>query len=93
MGLTLILLTLLLLPARGSAGTVMFYGGLNVAGCNVAVVQEALNSECYRHGQWVRQSQPLRRITRDYLAEQSVQTQLIWLDKRQQRGMIIVSYQ
>ncbi|URQ59699.1 hypothetical protein LQ939_13065 [Pantoea alhagi] len=90
-GLTLIL-TLLSLSAH-SSGTIMFHGGLEEPGCNIAVAQGTLSSECYRQGQWLRQSQPLAHLTRSDLAEQSVQTQLVWLDNQQQRGLIIVSYQ
>ncbi|YCH29360.1 hypothetical protein M1D48_14390 [Erwinia sp. D4-22] len=88
-----LLLALLSLSARSSAGTLMFYGRLNTPGCHIAVAQSAIESECYRQGHWLRHSQPLARFTRAWLAEQSVQTELLWLDNQQQRGLIIVSYQ
>lgn len=90
-GLSLVLFMLLALPAR--SGTILIQGQLGEAGCDFTVKQENLDSTCYRHGQWLRQTQPLARVDKSSVAEQSVQTQLVWLDRQQQRGVIIVSYQ
>ena len=86
-----LIVTLLSVSARGG-GTALFYGQLSEAGGNIAVAQGALQSACYRDGQWRRQSPPLARFTRAWLAEQSVQAELAWLDSQQQRRLIIVSY-
>lgn len=91
-GLTLIV-TLLTLSAFSHAGTVSINGALQVPGCDMVVTQQTLEAACYRQGQWVHQSQPLARLAHANLAEQNVQTELKWLDKQQQRGVIIISYQ
>lgn len=91
-GLALIV-TLLTLSAFGHAATVGIYGALQEPGCDIAVTQQTLNVACYRQGQWVHTSQLLVRFAHAQRAEQSVQTELKWLDKQQQRGVIIVSYQ
>lgn len=91
-GLTLIV-TLLTLSAFSHAGTVGIYGALQEPGCDIVITQQTLDTACYRQGRWVRHSQPLARLAHASLAEQSVQTELKWLDKQQQRGVIIVSYQ
>ena len=88
--LALLLLMPLSLLARDSGGEIIINGLLTESGCDFAVTQQALNSACYRQGKWVRQSQPLASLTRSSVAQQSVQTELTWLDR--QRGVIIVSY-
>lgn len=91
-GLALIV-TLLTLSAFSHAATVSIYGSLQEPGCDTAVTQQTLDITCYRQGQWVRQFQPLARLAHAQQAEQGMQTELKWLDKQQQRGVIIISYQ
>lgn len=91
--LILIVLMLLFVAAKGHAEKIMISGKLEEPGCNFALAQGAFNSACYRDGQWRHQSQPLADIANGQIVQQTVQTQLIWLDRQQQRGVIIVSYQ
>jgi type 1 fimbria pilin len=87
----LILFTLCSRTTGATTGKVVFTGKLIEKGCDFGIAGRALNSECYRNGQWKRHSQPLTDINETNKVER-VHTQLIWFDKQQQKGLVIVSY-
>lgn len=93
----LAVLTLLLsaLPSGApatSTGAVAIVGYMNTGGCDMGVKGSMLNSECYLNGQWIRQTQPLNDLSTNNRLAQALETEVIWLDKHQKNGLIVISY-
>ena len=90
--LTLLLSALLSGAPAASTGAVAIVGYVNTGGCDMGVKGSMLNSECYLNGQWIRQTQPLNDLNTNNRLAQALETEVIWLDKHQKNGLIVISY-